>query len=876
MDRLQQHFAQFERGEIGSLEQCRSREAPRPQVVPIEEIPTLHALTESFSQLKSGKAPGLTGLVAELYRAAPAEAARTHWPLLAKTCARGRGPLLWKGGIARAIPKPHKCLGEVTGWRNILLQEPAGKAVARVLREPLEKAFRAQAREGTGGGIKARPMELSSLMVRLHFSRAKAAGRSAAVLFVDGQQAFYSTLREYLWGRLQQEGGLEQAVQRLLDGIHVDSQICDRAKQLLSQPGRLVELGVSSSLNYIFQAQLTGAWYCMNPQAQQVVQSFTGTGPGSPLADILFQVVFDISLRSLEQSLREAGMLQSPLTNGGDMPSQSWCPCYIPTWVDDLAILIDADAPTELMRRLEAATRAAHVALGLAGIAVNHSPRKTEAVLAMRGKGSQEARRQAWVREAGVHEVEVAGRTIRLVLASSYLHLGTTVCASSTDAPDLRSRGETAWAKFLPVRRRVLTNPELSISERMQVVDSLVLNSLMHGAGVWTLATSNEREMLHAAYMRIMRGCMKPLLGTSVVGLTDQDVCSALCVLNPEENLWLHRARLLMQLVRSDCYGLWFVSEAESFWLHQAGQALYRVCYPLLGQPATNVECVREFRPCRQWMQQAKQHAAALTFAVQSFRARILRARQTACRAVRRRIFIARSQLQDGIVAIRIPTGVCRQHSSSWTCPECHQMFANAAAGGSHMRHMHARPAVASAAVGTACQCCCVEFWSTRRLRQHLRQQPSCGVCYAEADLGCEAPHPDVDDGWRPPSTVAGPRPWWATLQPTARSSVVPPMSLPLPPYVCHFARACRDWDFEKIRQFSGATLVWNTRVVAAEYGLYTWPPDIIGRQDWEAIFGTLSAIVEAHCTGTCFERQVLGLRFWARGDILHVTRASA
>ena len=54
--------------------------------------------------------------------------------------------------------------------------------------------------------------------------------------------------------------------------------------------------------------------------------------------------------------------------------------------------------------------------------------------------------------------------------------------------------------------------------------------------------------------------------------------------------------------------------------------------------------------------------------------------------------------------------------------------------------------------------------------------------------------------------------------------------------------------------------MVQNTSVVAAEYGLYTCPLDIVGRQDSEAVFGTLSAIVEAHCTGTCFERQVLGL----------------
>ena len=77
------HFARAERATPTTLAQLpavypghRSRD-----LLQLEDLPTLEDLTSAFSRLKCGRAPGLTGLLPEVYKGCPALAALAHWPL---------------------------------------------------------------------------------------------------------------------------------------------------------------------------------------------------------------------------------------------------------------------------------------------------------------------------------------------------------------------------------------------------------------------------------------------------------------------------------------------------------------------------------------------------------------------------------------------------------------------------------------------------------------------------------------------------------------------------------------------------------------------------------------------------------------------------
>ncbi|CAE7871729.1 unnamed protein product [Symbiodinium microadriaticum] len=81
-----------------------------------------------------------------------------------------------------------------------------------------------------------------------------------------------------------------------------------------------------------------------------------------------------------------------------------------------------------------------------------------------------------------------------------------------------------------------------------------------------------------------------------------------------------------------------------------------------------------------------------------------------------------------------------------------------------HMAKRHG--AAAHAAVGSACQACMRQFWSTARLRQHLRSSQGCAGAYEGADLDAELPVAKDQDQRLPPVPLVGPKPFSGSLRP--------------------------------------------------------------------------------------------------------------
>ena len=105
---------------------------------------------------------------------------------------------------------------------------------------------------------------------------------------------------------------------------------------------------------------------------------------------------------------------------------------------------------------------------------------------------------------------------------------------------------------------------------------------------------------------------------------------------------------------------------------------------------------------------------------------------------------------------------------ASFPCPQCQFSARSAAALASHQRAVHGVAARADlAAVGSKCEVCCKEFWSTKRLKLHLRKHPACLSATEAADL---SPRPALRGAhsfaWPPAMPVHGPKPFWATLHP--------------------------------------------------------------------------------------------------------------
>ena len=165
----------------------------------LQSVPTVYELAHSFARLQSQKAPGILQIPPEAYKAAPLAAAEAHWPLLLRMAVGREAPTLFKGGLVAAIPKPAKNPRLLTGWRNILLQEPAAKAIGKSFRSRIVSVFRQIALPAQCGSQRQVPLELPMLHVRAHLDGLATTHSSGGCLFVDAKDAYYSVIRHFLF-----------------------------------------------------------------------------------------------------------------------------------------------------------------------------------------------------------------------------------------------------------------------------------------------------------------------------------------------------------------------------------------------------------------------------------------------------------------------------------------------------------------------------------------------------------------------------------------------------------------------------------------------------------------------------------------------------
>ena len=165
--RIGAHFAAAERAQL--VDPAELFNSPPP----LEETTleaclalSLPSVAHAFGKLSAKKAPGFSGLPADVLRFAPVQAAACHMPLLVKILMRQQVPLLWKGGRAVPIEKPGKNLALPSGWRSILLLEAGAKGLGGALRQCLLSGFETLRMPGQGGSRPKAPMQTAMALIQ--------------------------------------------------------------------------------------------------------------------------------------------------------------------------------------------------------------------------------------------------------------------------------------------------------------------------------------------------------------------------------------------------------------------------------------------------------------------------------------------------------------------------------------------------------------------------------------------------------------------------------------------------------------------------------------------------------------------------------------
>ncbi|CAE7314008.1 unnamed protein product, partial [Symbiodinium sp. CCMP2456] len=757
------HFARSERATpcpFADLACLRPDGAPAHLVV--DALPTAADLSSAFAGMKCGKAPGPTLLPAELFKAAPMEAALSVMPVLLKCQARQCFPLLWRGVHSIALLKPHKDPQKVDSHRAIALMATTGKAVAKACRPVLARRFESITQASVGGSRKDVPIELPSLMVQAFLGHLRRHKLNGAVLFLDGVAAFPSTDRTLLFDLTEEE------LQAKLVEAQVEPEVAARYKAAFQGQGALGRAGVPADVVAFLRASLRGTWFSVDEKATQAYATTCGTLPGAPNADISFQYAAQASLAALERHLADEGIsarLAAPSGGQVDAPPA--------TWLDDIVLMIASPNVLQLPHAVARAASLAAQYLRILGVRTNFSPGKTETVLHACGPGSQQVMRRCMVWDdlqpiPGIG-VSIPGHPdVQLRCVAQYAHLGTLRAADARSVEDVAKRIAHAREALHPVRARLLTNPNFGLAEKRDFVFALVLARLLHNSGTWVFHCMTHLGKFRRGYYGILRGCVRPLWGFPCRRLSNEQVCALLGAMLPDEALACSRVRVLAAISRQGHAFLEAILCSEQSWLERALQDVVSVA-----------TVVADTGLCA-WAEQARAGntslkswplSAGLTRSLlRRFRVKVVQGRDCLVKPAADKARLHERAAAAGVCYNAVP--VIKPTDAACGCKLCGSYFSTAAAMAAHMAKVHDVRSQASYAIGSSCQVCCRQFWSTARLRQHLRTSGRCARSFAGADLDAE---PDVheDPGVRaPPVVMIGPRPWWALLAPQLPSPI--------------------------------------------------------------------------------------------------------
>ena len=358
--------------------------------------------------------------------------------------------------------------------------------------------------------------------------------------------------------------------------------------------------------------------------------------------------------------------------------------------------------------------------------------------------------------------ISQSGATSAIRVVAQYPHLGTIVRGDLHEIPNLRARERCMLATFRPLRRKVLTCHDLTVKERADLLRSRVYPRYLHQAGLWRLATAAEQRIALEAIRKVNRSAYRPLTGQSSKGVSNEIIATELGLPTAEDLFDVERTRVLSELVKAADAYTWQSFCEDSVWMQQAVASALRVLR--FGAPS--------------WLDVTGCEFDAVVDAIRRFPDRI----RHACKTFLPSRIQARSKhlANHRPVAPRVKSIVVSDTDEDVplellagrrTCEVCGVSFCTKQQLAVHRARAHKLLAAHTAVVvGTTCQVCLKEYWTSSRLQAHFKKMPFCQHVYFHADLDVETdrgPHrSDPSRAWRPVMAVQGPRPFWATLQP--------------------------------------------------------------------------------------------------------------
>ena len=224
---------------------------------------------------------------------------------------------------------------------------------------------------------------------------------------------------------------------------------------------------------------------------------WSGTRPGDTMADLIFCLAFLRLQMTLEERLSRRGIVNvtASARKGifGGQHEEDCTSLFNPTFMDDLAVLVEGDTPEQMLAKLASALLTVKEVCQENALTLNMSAGKTEAIVLLQGKQAKEMKRCMFAEgEEDAAILETPAGPLRVV--GCYRHLGCRVDGTRTQNAELAAK------EILSLGYSVLGDRAIPTNVRTCVARSTIHSRLLHQAGKWTCLDKTQLHFLHEVH----------------------------------------------------------------------------------------------------------------------------------------------------------------------------------------------------------------------------------------------------------------------------------------------------------------------------------------------------------------------------------------
>eukprot|EP00435_Cladocopium_sp_Y103_P028906 s1595_g7.t1 len=711
VDELTAHYCSLEAGQEVSysalLTRCHMRQKSciddLPLEISLQDLPSRVEIEQVCKLAKRGRAPGLDSVQAEHLQFLMVNHSDVFHHLLFKVWTMSAEPLQWKGGFICSIAKKHGAR-TASGMRGIMLLDSLAKLHHALLRRHLLPWASSNRLPTQYGGFRGQQTLFAALQLRSFVRFVEARQLSLAIVFIDVRNAFHCLLRQHAFDTTDEFPLVLSALleKEGLDVTQLFRDVRAHAHQFESAPPLAARLMKDAHVNTWFTCPLTN----------QCFETHRGSRPGSPLADLAYNILMSAVLRQLQDAVSVQPRIGQAHALLGFMSP-------IVTWVDDVALPVPCIEADQMDGLLHDTTILVHQTFRHFGLRLNCSAGKTEAIILYRGKGAPDLRRHRFLE--GFGQLEITGHE-PLRLVPTYTHLGLVVAQNLDVQQDIHVKLGKATTAYRTMSRSIFLNRRLSIILRLKLLETLVLPILFYGCGSWPLLSATQYRALSS----IITKWQRQIAGQGFwndSSITDAAFRAHWRLPSLAVRLAKHRLLFFLQLHRHGPQTVWDFVLAEDEYCRKPWLDAVRHALAWFATMDSNI-------PAQTWsqadlLQWCATAPSTMPNQIRRAVARHLTQEETAHHVLHMHQEIKLLCGRYGVQFDQPPLDGLHL-PDSFSCSRCSRSFSTAQGLNAHTWKAHGVISEERKYVFSGvCECCRKCFWTSQRLQQHLKYSRS-------------------------------------------------------------------------------------------------------------------------------------------------------